>query len=381
MNSPPKPSEHPVVFVKGRGAGSNRPSRYVRDPVRDAVGDSVGDRFGNPADDDEHSDYDPAAHETTVTERAAKSLLNKNQSPDLSFDHTINPYQGCEHGCVYCFARPTHAYLNLSPGLDFETKLFAKVNAAEILRKELSRKAFNPGIVALGAATDAYQPIDRKYKIAREILEVLAEFNVAVGITTKSALVTRDIDIIAPMARKGLARVHMSVPTLDHELSRRLDPRANSPTRRLEAIEELTSAGIPVAVYIAPVIPALNDHELEAILQACAARGATQALYTLLRLPREVRDLFAEWLRKWYPDRATATWGLIQEMHEGKDYDSRFGRRMSGTGELAESLHRRFDAEAARLGLTFPGRNFNTSLFRGAESAGDQPHSAQGDLF
>jgi DNA repair photolyase len=358
MSGEPKP-EQPIVFVKGRGAGSNRPSRYVRD---------------EPDDD---LDYDPSTQKTEVTERQAKSLLNRNQSPDLSFDYTINPYQGCEHGCVYCFARPTHAYLNLSPGLDFETKLFVKVNAAEVLRKELGRKDFNPGIVALGAATDAYQPIDRHYAIARQILEVLAEFDVAVGITTKSALVTRDIDILAPMAAKGLVRVHMSIPTLDHELSRRLDPRANSPTRRLEAIEQLTGAGIPVAVYIAPVIPSLNEHELEAILEACKARGATQGLYTLLRLPREVRDLFAEWLRRWYPERAAQVWRLIHQMHEGKDYDPRFGNRMVGTGDMAEALARRFDAAAARLGMTFPGRSLNTSLFR---PRGAEPQ-AQRDLF
>ena len=356
MSGPPKSAaEHPIVFVKGRGAGSNRPSRYVRDEW------------------DEAADYDPSVQKTEVTERQAKSILNKNQSPDLSFDHTINPYQGCEHGCVYCFARPTHAYLNLSPGLDFETKLFAKVNAADVLRKELGRKGFDPGIVALGASTDAYQPIDRRYAIARQVLEVLAEFDVAVGITTKSALVTRDIDILAPMARKNLVRVHMSVPTLDHELSRRLDPRANSPTRRLEAIEELTDAGIPVAVYIAPVIPTLNDEELEAILEACAARGATQALYTLLRLPREVRDLFAEWLQRWYPDRASEVWRLIQTMHEGRDYDPSFVKRMVGTGARAEALGLRFDAAAARLGMTFPGRSLDTSLFR---CGGDAPQAS-----
>ena len=351
--------EHPVHFVKGRGAGSNRPSRYVKDEW------------------DEAADVDPATRKTQVTERQAKSLLNRNESPDLSFDHTINPYQGCEHGCVYCFARPTHAYLQLSPGLDFETRLFAKTNAADVLRKELGRQGFDPGIVSLGGATDAYQPIERHYALSRGILQVLAEFDVAVGITTKSALVTRDLDILAPMARKGLVRVHMSVPTLDHELSRRLDPRANSPTRRLQAIEELTQAGVPVAVYIAPVIPLLNEHELEDILQACAARGATQGLYTLLRLPREVRDLMAEWLRRWYPDRAAQIWQQIYGMHQGRDYDSRFGKRMVGTGDGAQALARRFEAAAARLGMTFPGRSLNTSLFKpkGSEA---QP---QGSLF
>jgi len=351
--------EHPVHFVKGRGAGSNRPSRYVKDEW------------------DEAADVDPATRKTQVTERQAKSLLNRNESPDLSFDHTINPYQGCEHGCVYCFARPTHAYLQLSPGLDFETRLFAKMNAADVLRKELGRQGFDPGIVSLGGATDAYQPIERHYALSRGILQVLAEFDVAVGITTKSALVTRDLDILAPMARKGLVRVHMSVPTLDHELSRRLDPRANSPTRRLQAIEELTQAGVPVAVYIAPVIPLLNEHELEDILQACAARGATQGLYTLLRLPREVRDLMAEWLRRWYPDRAAQIWQQIQGMHQGRDYDSRFGKRMVGTGDGAQALARRFEAAAARLGMTFPGRSLNTSLFKPKGSEAEP----QGSLF
>jgi DNA repair photolyase len=351
--------EQPVVFVKGRGAGSNRPSRYVKDEW------------------DAAADADPAARRTEVTEREAKSILNRNQSPDLDFDFTINPYQGCEHGCVYCFARPTHAYLNLSPGLDFETRLFAKTNAAQVLRKELDRQGFHPGIVALGAATDAYQPIDRRYALARQVLQVLAEFDVAVGITTKSALVTRDIDILAPMARKGLVRVHMSIPTLDHELSRRLDPRANSPTRRLEAIEDLASAGIPVAVYIAPVIPGLNEHEIEAILEACVARGATMGLYTLLRLPREVRDLFAEWLRRWYPERAAQVWRLLHRMHEGKDYDSRFGNRMVGTGSAAEALGRRYDEAAARLGVTFPGRTLNAALFKSHGVA----RQAQGSLF
>jgi len=352
--------ERPVVFVKGRGAGSNRPSRYVRDEW------------------DAAADADPALRKTVVTARQARSLLNRNESPDLSFDRTINPYQGCEHGCVYCFARPTHAYLQLSPGLDFETRLFAKMNAADVLRKELGRSGFAPGIVSLGGATDAYQPIERRYALSRQILQVLAEFDVAVGITTKSALVTRDLDILAPMARKGLVRVHMSVPTLDPELSRRLDPRANSPTRRLQAIEELTQAGVPVAVYIAPVIPLLNEHELEDILQACAARGATQGLYTLLRLPREVRDLMAEWLRRWYPERAAQIWRQIQGMHEGRDYDARFGKRMVGTGDAAEALARRFDAAAAALGMTFPGREtLDTTLFRprGAATA------SQGSLF
>lgn len=354
---PSNTSEQAIVFVKGRGAGSNRPSRYVKEP------------------DAQDPDFNPADVPTEVTQRQARSILNKNHSPDLSFDHTLNPYQGCEHGCVYCFARPTHAYLNLSPGLDFETKLFAKMNAAELLRAELGRKGFNPGIVALGASTDAYQPIERKLLITRRIVEVLAEFNVAVGITTKSALVTRDLDILAPMAAKGLVRVHMSVPTLDHTLSRRLDPRANSPTRRLEAIQQLTEAGIPVALYASPIIPLVNDHELEALLEEAAAHGATSASHTLVRLPREVRDLFVEWLNKWYPAQAADIMRTINAMHEGKDYDPRFEARLRGTGDLAKALGDRFYTRRSALGMGSPGRTLNTTLFSQAAAA------PQGRLF
>ena len=356
MSDVDEPAERPIHFVKGRGAGSNRPSRFLRDR-------------------EVEEDLPPRDPRTVVTERQARTLLNRNQSPDLSFDHTINPYQGCEHGCVYCFARPAHAYLGMSPGLDFETKLFAKTNAAEVLRAELGRKGFDPGIVALGGATDAYQPIERGLRITRQVLEVLAEFEVAVGITTKSALVERDLDLLEPMARKGLVRVHMSVPTLDHELSRRMDPRASSPTRRLDAIGRLTDAGVPVALYCSPLIPMVNDGELEPILEAAASRGASTAIYTLIRLPREVRDLFVEWLRHWYPERAANVMRTIQRMHEGRDYDARFGNRMSGTGQLADALRDRFEAACARLGLGSPGRTLNTSLFRGV---GDEP---QGSLF
>lgn len=357
MASNTPPTEHPITFVKGRGAGSNRPSRYRTD--------------FEAADED----IAPADVRTEVTEREARSILNKNKSPDLSFDHTLNPYQGCEHGCVYCFARPTHAYLGLSPGLDFETKLFAKTNAAALLRAELNKKGFEPGIVALGASTDAYQPIDRKFKLARQVLEVMAEFNVAVAITTKNSLVTRDLDILAPMAKKNLVRVHMSIPTLDHELSRRLDPRANSPTRRLEAIQELTEAGVPVSVFCAPLIPLITDHELEPILEAAAARGASTGIYTLIRLPREVRDLFEEWLMRWYPDKAAEVMRIIREMHEGRDYDPTFGKRMTGTGDLAQGLRSRLLAARSRLGLGSPGRTLDTALFRGVETR------SQGSLF
>jgi len=357
MPADAKPTERPVVFVKGRGAGSNRPSRFL--PAGEVVEDECVPRDAR----------------TVVTERQARSLLNRNQSPDLSFDHTINPYQGCEHGCVYCFARPAHAYHGLSPGLDFETRLFAKTNAAEILRAELGRKGFDPGIVSLGGATDAYQPIEREHRITRQVLEVLAEFDVAVGITTKSALVTRDLDLLAPMAAKGLARVHMSLPTLDHALSRLMDPRASSPAARLAAIRKLTDAGVPVAVYCAPIIPLINDHELEALLDAAADGGATTAIYTLIRLPREVRDLFVEWLRHGFPDRADRVMAILQRMHEGRDYDARFGKRMSGTGALAQALRERFEQACRRRGLGDPGRTLDTTRFRGGARGG------QGSLF
>jgi len=357
MSAGTRATEGAVVFVKGRGAGSNRPSRFA--PPGEIVEDELAARDAR----------------TVVAERQARSLLNRNQSPDLSFDHTINPYQGCEHGCVYCFARPAHAYLGLSPGLDFETKLFAKTNAAEVLRAELGRKGFDPGIVSLGGATDAYQPIEREHRVTRRVLEVLSEFEVAVGITTKSALVTRDLDLLAPMAAKGLARVHMSLPTLDPALSRHMDPRASSPASRLAAIRKLTDAGVPVAAYCAPIIPHVNDHELEALLDAAADHGATTAIYTLIRLPREVRDLFVEWLRHWFPARAERVMATIQHMHKGRAYDARFGVRMSGTGALADALRDRFEAACRRRGLADPGRTLDTTRFRGGGAG------AQGSLF
>ena len=271
---------------------------------------------------------------------------------------------GCEHGCVYCYARPTHAYLGLSPGIDFETKIFAKANAAELLRIELNKKNYTPALIALGANTDPYQPAERRLRITREVLEVLAEFHVPVGITTKSALVERDIDLLSPMAAKGLARVLMSIGTLDHNLARKMEPRADSPARRIEAIRRLSAAGIQVGVITSPLIPAINDKDMEAVLEAAAAAGATYASYVILRLPLEVRDLFVEWLTEHFPLRAKHVMSLVQQMRDGRDYDASFGTRMRGTGVYAELLAQRFKVAAARLKLNAERSPMDTTQFR-----------------
>ncbi|NPC58461.1 PA0069 family radical SAM protein [Caenimonas soli] len=359
---------HPLNFVKGRGVGSNVPSRFNSWTRTKEDVEALEDE----------ADGDEPKVRTEVTLRQAKSIISRNSSPDLGFDQSINPYQGCEHGCVYCFARPTHAYLGLSPGLDFETKIFAKSNAAELLRKEFASKKYQPGLIALGAATDPYQPIDRKLGITRQVLEVLAECNAPVAVTTKSALVVRDIDLLAPMAAKGLVRVHMSIATLDNELGRKMDPRANAPAKRLEAIRELSRAGIPVSVYSSPMIPAINDMEMESILEAAAAAGATQASMVILRLPLEVRDLFVEWLQEHFPQRAKHVMSLVSQLRDGKDYDSSFGTRMTGTGVLAGLLRQRFELARKSLGLahwrlTTQG---DTSQFRPPREPG-----GQADLF
>lgn len=258
---------------------------------------------------------------------------------------------GCEHGCVYCYARPTHAYLGLSPGLDFETKIFAKVNAGELLRKELSKPSYVPSHIALGANTDPYQPVERKLGITRDILTVLADSNLPVGITTKSALVTRDIDLLAAMAAKGLARVHMSIGTLDPSLARTMEPRANTPARRLDAIRRLTDAGVPVGVFTSPLIPALNDKDMEQVLEAATEAGATYASYVILRLPLEVRDIFVEWINAKFPLRAKHIMSLVNQMRGGQDYDSKFGTRMRGTGIFSDLIAQRFKIATKRLGL------------------------------
>ncbi|MBN8974430.1 MAG: PA0069 family radical SAM protein [Rhizobiales bacterium] len=288
---------------------------------------------------------------TTVSLDTSRKVITRNESPDIGFDRSINPYRGCEHGCIYCFARPTHAYLGMSPGLDFESKLFAKPDAPALLEKELAAPGYEPKMIAIGTNTDPYQPIEREHKIMRGILEVLERAGHPVGIVTKSALVTRDIDILSRMAERNLVKVALSVTSLDAKLARTMEPRASTPQRRLEALRQLSAAGIPTTVMVAPVIPALNDSEIERILDSAAHAGVREASYVLLRLPLEVRDLFREWLMANYPDRYRHVFTLIREMRGGRDYDSQWGARMKGTGPMAWMIGRRFEMACERLGL------------------------------
>ncbi|WP_454918397.1 PA0069 family radical SAM protein [Xanthobacter sediminis] len=344
---------------RGRGAVSNGAGRF--EPAARV-------RF----DDGWQSLEDLPPFKTEVTEERARTVITRNQSPDIGFDRSINPYRGCEHGCVYCFARPTHAYHGLSAGLDFETKLFVKPDAPELLARELSHPRYQPRVIALGTNTDPYQPIERQYEVTRRILEVLRDFGHPVAIVTKSGLVARDIDILAPMAEKGLAKVAVSVTTLDPHLSRIMEPRAASPQRRLGTIQRLSEAGIPTAVMTAPLIPALNDMELERILDAAKAAGAREAGYVLLRLPLEVADLFREWLVTHFPDKARHVLTLMQQMRGGKDYDSAFGSRMRGEGPYAWTLGRRFEIAARRLGLDGRSARLSTAQFRRPKPMGEQ---------
>ena len=301
---------------------------------------------------------------TTVTADTTRKIITRNDSPDISFDRSINPYRGCEHGCVYCFARPTHAYLGLSPGLDFESKLFMKPNAPELLERELSAPGYVPKVIAIGTNTDPYQPIERRYKIMRRILEVLDSAGHPVGIVTKSALVLRDLDILARMAKRDLVKVALSVTTLDPQLARTMEPRAASPPRRLDALRQLVKAGVPATAMVAPVIPALNDDEIERILEAVAAAGVRHAGYVLLRLPLEVRDLFREWLMTNFPDRYRHVFKLIRDMRGGKDYDSTFGQRQTGTGPIAWMIGRRFEVACEKLGFNAAKHKITTEHFR-----------------
>ncbi len=330
---------------RGRGATFNPANRF-----HDAVREAVDDGWAPPPA--EAGDEPPARQlRTTVTIQPARSIVTRNDSPDIPFTQSINPYQGCEHGCIYCYARPSHAYLDLSPGLDFETRLFAKPDAARLLREELARPGYVVDPIALGTNTDPYQPIEREWKITRSVIEVLAETRHPFSIVTKNALVLRDLDLIAPMAAKGLARVYLSITTLDADLARKLEPRASAPARRVEALRELAAAGVPTGVMVAPVIPQLNDSDLEAILEAAAAAGARQAGWIMLRLPREVAPLFRDWLAMHRPDRAAHVMSLVQHIRGGKDYDSRFGKRMKGSGPYAELIAKRFELACKRFGL------------------------------
>lgn len=344
---------------RGRGTVSNRSGRFESE--RRTETDDGWDSLG------EHD-----AFSTSVQEERAKSIVSTNDSPDIGFDQSINPYRGCEHGCVYCYARPTHAYLGLSAGLDFETKLFAKVNAPELLERKLAEPKYRPKTIALGTNTDPYQPIERRYRIMRRLLEVLERTNHPAGIVTKSALVLRDIDILSSMAKRGLVKVALSVTTLDRRLARAMEPRASTPEKRLDAIEQLSAAGIPTAVMVAPLIPALNDPEIEKILTRAHAAGAHEAGYVILRLPLEISDLFQEWLEENAPDRAKHVMSLVRSMRGGKDYDSSWGKRMRGQGPYAWQIGRRFELVAKRLGLNRKSFSLRTDLFKPPVLPGQQ---------
>jgi DNA repair photolyase len=309
---------------------------------------------------------------TEVQTEQARTIITRNTSPDISFDRSINPYRGCEHGCVYCFARPTHAYVGLSAGLDFETKLFAKPDAAKLLEKEITKPGYQVKTIAIGTNTDPYQPIEREWLLMRSILEVLERHNHPVGIVTKSHLVTRDADILARMAEKGLAKVALSVTTMDRRLARTMEPRASTPSKRLEAVRILSDAGIPASVMVAPIIPGLNDHEIEKILDAVHGMGAREAGYVLLRLPLEVAPVFKEWLLRHYPERYRHVLSLIRSMRGGKDYDAEWGKRMRSTGPYAWQIARRFELATKRLGLNKKRLKLRTDLFETPKPENEQ---------
>ena len=344
---------------RGRSAGINPSGRF--EPVSRHV-----------FDDGWNSLEELPPFKTEVQVEKPRTIITRNESPDISFDRSINPYRGCEHGCVYCFARPTHAFMGLSPGLDFESKLFAKPDAARMLDRELSKPSYQPRTIAIGTNTDPYQPIEKQYRIMREILEVLEARGHPVGIVTKSALVTRDIDILSRMAERGLAKVALSVTTLDRMLARTMEPRASTPTKRLEAIRQLSDAGVPASVMVAPIIPGLNDPEMERILDSARAAGAREAGYVVLRLPLEVAPIFKDWLLRHYPDRYRHVMSLIRSMRDGKDYDSEWGKRMKGAGRYAWQIGRRFEIAAKRLGLNVERRQLRTDQFVAGSGAGEQ---------
>jgi len=348
-----------AIRRRGRGAQSNASGRF--EPLARTAFDDGWQSF---------EELPP--FRTTVTLDTTRRIITHNDSPDISFDRSINPYRGCEHGCVYCFARPTHAYLGLSPGLDFESKLFAKPEAAKLLERELAAKDYVPRTIAIGTNTDPYQPIEREHQVMRRILEVLDRFSHPVGIVTKSALVLRDLDVLTRMARRNLVKVALSVTTLDRKLARVMEPRAATPARRLDTLRELVAAGVPASVMVAPVIPALNDFEIERILEAAAAIGVQEAGYVLLRLPLEVRDLFREWLIANFPDRYQHVFKLIRETRGGKDYDSAWGKRMTGGGPVAWMIGRRFEVACQKLGLNGTHTKLTTEHFRPPRQGAEQ---------
>ena len=372
MSDAPVDARRLQAPIKGRGAASPVAGRFARTVVQ-GEDDGWGSVYEHAADDGSATLAPPPR--TQVTEERARRIVSRNDSPDVGFGQSVNPYRGCEHGCVYCFARPSHAYLDLSPGLDFETRLYAKTNAAERLRHELARPGYVPAPIALGINTDAYQPIERRYRITRQLLEVLAQCRHPVSLITKSALVTRDLDLLAPMARARLVTVQFSITTLDNRLAAAMEPRATAPHGKLRAMRALADAGVPVGVMVAPVVPGLTDGELERILEAAHAHGARAAGYVLLRLPHELKQIWREWLQLHYPERAAHVMSLLRQMRGGKDYDSGFGTRMRGEGPFAQLLAQRFARAHARLGY---GR---LPPLDGSQFTAPRPPSPQGSLF
>ncbi|HZZ88045.1 MAG TPA: PA0069 family radical SAM protein [Caulobacteraceae bacterium] len=345
---------------RGRGAQSNATGRFEA-LVREAFDD------GWTAEDEA-----PQQLKTQVTPERAKTIIARNTSPDVGFDRSINPYRGCEHGCIYCYARPSHAYVGLSPGLDFESKIFFKPEAGRLLARELARPSYKPGVIHVGGNTDPYQPQERRLRVTRAVLETLQRFSHPFSIITKSALILRDAEILGEMGARNLARAAVSVTTLDRSLARAMEPRAATPEKRIAAIRGLSGAGCPVTVMFAPVIPGLNDHELEAVLQRAAEAGATGAGYVVLRLPLEIKDLFREWLEAARPDRAARVMSLVRQMRHGRDYDMKWGERMKGDGPIAELLSARFAAARRRYGLDAERRALDLSRFSAPAKAGDQ---------
>ena len=333
---------------KGRGAAINVPGRFER-WQREAFDDDWLCEVGDDASDGNKL-------KSVITDEIAKSIISRNDSPDIPFRYSVNPYRGCEHGCIYCFARPSHAYLGLSPGLDFETRLFAKVNAPALLRAELSKPGFQPDVISIGVNTDAYQPCERKYQLTRRLLETASEFNQAVGLITKSALIERDIDILQSLSARNLVHVTISLTTMDHHISRYLEPRTAAPARRMQTVKRLVDAGIPVGINVAPVIPFLTDHELESLLETGRNMGATSAGYILLRLPWELKELFRNWLENHFPLKAAHVMSRLQEMRGGRDNDPNFGSRMVGEGIFARLLEQRFAKACQRFGMNDAGR-------------------------
>ena len=345
--------------LRGRGARSNASGRY-ESQAREGF------------DDGWAVEEDLPPLRTTVEPEQAKTVITRNDSPDVGFSRSINPYRGCEHGCTYCYARPAHAYMGLSPGLDFETRLFFKADAARLLEAELSRPRYRPEIIHIGGNTDPYQPQERRLRVTRDVIEVLARFRHPFSIITKSALILRDIDLLSDMAALGLTRVAISVTSLDRKLSRSMEPRAATPERRIEAIRQLSAAGVPVTVMFAPVIPGLNDHEMEAVLERCAEAGVRGAGYVALRLPLEIKDLFREWLESDHPDRASRVMSLVRQMRGGRDYDVQWFKRMKGEGPIAELMSQRFAVAKRRRGLDEAQAPLDLTRFRVPPKAGDQ---------